>query len=131
MTTKRPFPKLFERMMDTFHEYQWEKVLASWFNQDRKEKKARLHAVMDLSVELVKIKQVSIFATMHGEAVIEEIIEGDWKAAERWAADMDFASEGPDIAATYAPLWEPFRATLLAYCAEAKRRAAGEAESGN
>lgn len=126
-----PFHKLFARMMDTFAEYQWKALLRSHFLAEPEEKKARLAAIRELSVELAKIEAVSIQSTRFGARVIECIVEGNWKEAEEYNSDLAF-DEFPEPDRTfYAQLWEKFRAITMAACAEAKRREAGQASPGN
>lgn len=121
---KNPFRSLFNRMMETFAEYQWQALLRSYFLAMRPERKARLHAIMELSVELAKIKAESIQATAFGEQVIECIIEGDWKHAAEVNGYLTFEDYG-ERSAYYQKLWENFRTIVMAACAEAKLREAG------
>jgi len=118
-----PFSKMFNRMLGTFAEHQWERLLRSYFLQARPERKARLDTIMELSVELDVIQKQEIFATAFGWSAIEAVIEGDWKAAREHVDWLSFREEGPDIQARYGPLWEKFRATLLAASAAAEARA--------
>jgi hypothetical protein len=130
-----PFQKMFNRMLGTFAEHQWERLLKSYFLQMRPERTARLDTVIELSVELEAVRKQSIFATGFGRSAIEAVIEGDWKSAREHVDWLSFREEGPDIQAKYGPLWERFRATLLAATAAAEARAKEdplkEASGGN
>ena len=119
-----PFRTVFNRMLATFAEYQWASLLRSYFLAMRPERKARLHAIMELSCELAKIKAESIQATAFGEMVIEAIIEGDWKRAAEINGDLTFKDHG-ERCAYYEKLWENFRAIAIAACAEAAKREKG------
>jgi hypothetical protein len=119
-----PYRKLLSRMMDTFAEHQWDSLLRSYYLAMRPERKARLAAVIELSVELVKIRAVSINSTAFHEQIIEAIIEGNWKDAAQvngWLGDRE---AGDPNAEMYLKLWENFRAITLSACAAAERRAA-------
>jgi hypothetical protein len=117
-----PFSKMFHRMMETFAEYQWEKLLKSYFLQMRPERRARLDAVIELAVELDAIQKQEIFATAFGRSAIEAVIEGDWKTARDHVDWLSFREERPEVQSKYGPLWERFRVILLAASAEAESR---------
>lgn len=116
---------LMGRMLSMAEEHHVEMLRRSWFCQDRAEQKARLAAVIDLSVELARIRSIDIFATGLGEIAIMEVITGDWEALARWVDDFTFAHEGVECARRYGPLWAQFRLTLEAACASATARAGG------
>lgn len=121
-----PFRKLIDRMQATFAEHQWKALLRSYVLAMRDERKARLAAIIELSVELERIRKESIYGTAFHEQVIEAIIEGDWEEAAR--IDALLLKPGSIDAASdegYRKLWENFRAIVLAACADAARRAAG------
>jgi hypothetical protein len=99
-------------MMKNFERYYIESLKRSWFLADRTERKLRLKYVIELSVELNKIKQHGIFAVGLGEGAIEKIIEGDYEEANRYASDFTFEHDGPEVAKQYGPLWERFRELL-------------------
>jgi hypothetical protein len=70
-----------------------ERVNTAWFTQERSERKRRLNFVTELSIELAKIKETTIFATGLAEMGIESIIEGDWKMVQEWAEHFSFADD--------------------------------------
>lgn len=90
-----------------------EKVAESWFNQKRKERKRRLDFVMELSVELAKIKEQMTFATRLAELAIESIIEGDWNMVKGWADDLSFNNERDEIKSNCDEVYARFRELLL------------------
>lgn len=96
-----PFERLFEGAKEMFQEAQQRKRSQSWFLQTRAERKLRLEAVQDLSVELAKIRQIDLYKTGLGESTIESIIVGDWDDARSMCHDA-FFDDDPD------PLWETF-----------------------
>lgn len=95
------------------------KVGLSWCLQSRAERKARLQAVTELSIELAAIKAKNIFATGLGEGVIEYIIEGDWDYAAEAIEDFSWADD-ERLRTEYAPLWE-FVILGRTFCAEHRR----------
>lgn len=119
-------PTSFEKLLDTLTEameaHMIEKLSRSFPVVGPEERKARLHAVMALSVELDAIRKVSIFATGLAESVLEDIIEGDWKAAERFGSHFAFRDESPELTAKYAPLWARFREILEVECLATRAR---------
>lgn len=104
-------------------EFKTKLVYLSYCLQDPEEQEARVRTVMELSVELQKIKDVNIFSTSLGVAPIESIIQGDWDGAAHWVEHFTFAKEGPECAAQFGPLWERYRAVLHTAIVEARRRA--------
>lgn len=98
----------FERMIVGAEKYREETLLRSWCLQGRDERKARLQAVIDLSVELAKIRAVDRFSTAFGEMVIEEVIQGRWDEAQRIAQHCRFNEEDERLRQEYAPLWAHF-----------------------
>lgn len=100
------FKKFFET---TYADHMQKRLEASWFLQDRREKRLRMRFVLLLAEELAKIRQVSVFATAFGEMAIEAIIEGDWKTLAEIQRDLTFDGESKDCHARYNPLWAPFR----------------------
>jgi hypothetical protein len=122
-----PFRKVMERMMGTFAEHQWEALCRSYVQASREERKGRLRAILELAVELDKIRAVSIFRTSFHESAIESIIEGDWKQVAEihsWLGSPETGS--PELDAKFVSLWETFRAIVLSASAEAARRQSGE-----
>lgn len=85
----------------------------SFVSQDRGEKKRRMKFLILMSVELVKIREVSRFSTAQAEAAIECVIEGDWQMLNTWAKGFTFEEDGPEAAARYGPLWARFRELCL------------------
>ena len=90
-----------------------EKYAASWANQDQAERRRRLGAVMQLSIELAAIRQTTLFSTRLCELAIESVIEGDWKMVSEWAEGFTFDDEGGELRAKYAPVFATFRELLL------------------
>lgn len=128
-----PFRTVFNRMLETFAEHQWKQLLRSWCLAMRDEQDARMRVVLELAVELDRIKKVSNFGTAYHERIIAEIIQGDWRGAAETDRLM-LAHDEPDAPEhneRYRQLWETFRAILMSACAEAKRREAGEPSEGN
>ena len=124
------FKDLFNRMLGTFAEHQWEGILRCYRLASRDERKARLRVVMELSVELVKIRKENIFCVAFGERIIEDIIEGDWLSAERDNSELTF-EDTVERQAYYDELWSVFRAIVLSACSEAKCREIGASPPGN
>lgn len=106
-------------------EHRLKAFMGSWFMAEKDERRKRLALVMELSVELERIREHSIFATGTAVAAIEAVIEGDLAGMKIWAESFSFEEEGEDIRTRYAPLWRSFRETLEAACviAEARDRA--------
>lgn len=90
-----------------------ERLAASWALQTREERKRRLHAVMHLSIELVRIQETTEFSTRLAESAIESVIEGDWKMVEEWAEHFTFDDEGAQLRERFAPVFAVFRELLL------------------
>ncbi len=91
-----------------------EQVSRSWSLQPREEKRRRLGAVMRLSVELDRIRQVGLYATRMAEMSIEAVIEGDWKMVEEWAEHFTFADEpGMQGSSSHRELYATFCELLL------------------
>lgn len=99
---------------------QAEKLSASWAIQTREERKRRLGAVMQLSVELAKICETMTFSSRLAESAIEAVIEGDWKMVEEWAEYFAFADEREEIRIPCAPVYATFRELLLQVLRTAK-----------
>jgi len=116
---------IFDKMLDRYEESMHERILRSWCMIDVEERKHRLRTVEDLSVELHRIRTVSIQATGLGEGIIGDVIEGDWKNAEATAGDLA-ASCGADPA-----LWEGFIILVRTAAAESQRLARGVKPEGN
>jgi len=125
-----PFRKVFRRMMGTFAEHQWKSILASYCLQPPAEKKARLRAVVELSVELTEIKKTRRFGTALADSAIEAVIEGDWKKARMCISWFSFTDESEELRREEAPHWEKFRAILLAVCDGAEQRMVGVESPG-
>jgi hypothetical protein len=112
---------VFDKLFTTFAEHRWESILRSYTLASREEQKCRLAAIMELSAMLATVKEQSIFATaIWGDALIEAIIEGDWKNARRIADDITFYDMSDDeVRRVHTELWAPFRARALAACEDA------------
>jgi hypothetical protein len=85
----------------------------AFFRQRKEEKKRRLEYIINLSYELLRIRKHTNFATGLCEIAIENVIEGDWKGVEMWAAHFEFAEEQKELREEYAPLFNAFRRLLL------------------
>lgn len=106
------------------HERRVKKLYDAYCLVDRDEQRARLTTIMALSVELHKIQEQDIFSTRLGEVPIESILEGDWEYAATYVSHFTFEGEGPEAAAKYGALWEPYRTLLHTAVVEARRRKA-------
>jgi hypothetical protein len=115
---------LLQRLLENYEDWQIEKIGVSWFLQDKEARRHRLKTVIALSIELEKIRQVSIFSCGIGEQVIEAVIEGDWRGVELTTEMLTFEGEGPEIIDKYAPLWANFRTIAQTAIAEFNRKAA-------
>lgn len=98
---------------------------ASWYCAERRERKARLQAIVELSVELEKIRAVSNFSTGLGEAAISDVIDGDWQSVKTWAGLFTFAHEGGATEVMHRPLWERFVDLLVCAAGSAEARESG------
>ena len=107
------------RIMDLLREHTAERIYESWFNQQRDERKRRLHFVTLLCAELTKIKETMTFATGLAELGIESVIEGDWKMVKEWAEHFTFADENEQIRQTSASVYARF-SELLQQCWETR-----------
>lgn len=101
----------------TFNEFMQlhraEQLAASWALQVPEEKKRRRRAVIQLSIELGRIRDTMEFSTALAELAIEAVIEGDWKMVEEWAEHFTFESEGAELRDRCAPVFAVFRELLL------------------
>jgi hypothetical protein len=111
-----------DKLMATFEDHQLVRLAQSWTMVSREERKGRLRAVIALSAELERIRAVNIFATGLAEGVIEDIIEGDWKAARDLGQHFTFDTEGPALKADYGPLWAKFVEVVNVECILAQKR---------
>jgi hypothetical protein len=89
-----------------------EKLATSWSLQKPEERRRRLQAVIQLSIELGRIREITNFSTRLAELAIEAVIEGDQKVIEDWADHFSFAEE-PGAIQTCAPIFAVFRELLL------------------
>ena len=89
-----------------------EQIAASWCLQTLEEKKRRRHAVVELAVELGRIRAVTQFSTLLAEAAIEAVIEGDWKRVAEWAEHFTFVGESDELRDEYAPIFAVFTEML-------------------
>ena len=102
-----------DKLLARFDEHQIQQLTRSYVLANKKERKGRLRAIMALSVELERIKEVSIFATSLGEGVIEDIIEGEWDSAYSVGQQhLTFKDEPKELQDRYTPLWTKFVDTL-------------------
>ena len=92
---------------------QAEKLAASWCLQPREEQRRRLRAVLQLSIELGRVRETTNFATRLAELAIESVIEGDWKMVEEWADHFTFGDEAEELRQRSAPTFAVFRELLL------------------
>ena len=118
LVPSNPFAKVMTKMLSTFEGYQWEQAVGSFFLQTPEERRARLQAIIDLSSELVKIREVSSVGTFLGEAVIISIIEGRWGEVAKVADEELVFQDSTQLN----DLWSWFRATALNAAHQAKQR---------
>jgi len=90
-----------------------EKIATSWALQPREERSRRLATVVQLSVELTRIREVTNFSTRLAELAIESVIEGDWTAVKDWTESLGFEDEREELRQRYAPIFATFRELLL------------------
>ena len=90
-----------------------EKLATAWCIQPREEQRRRLRAVIQLSIELGRLRETTNFATRLAELAIESVIEGDWKMVEEWADHFTFGDETEELRQTSAPIFAVFRELLL------------------
>ena len=110
---------LKEMLVDILQAHTAERIYESWFNQQRDERKRRLHFVMELSIELAKIKEQMTFATGLAELGIESVIEGDWNMVKEWADHFTFNDERDEIRLSSAEVYARF-SELLQQCWETR-----------
>ncbi len=65
-----------------------EKLEASYCLVQREERRARRRTLRALSVELARLEAESIQAVGLGESILDDVIEGDWEAAEDIADEL-------------------------------------------
>lgn len=102
-----PRSKLLDKLLAHFDEWRFVQITRCFFLASPEEKKLRLTTVMELSVMLAEIKQVSMVGTALGEQAIASVIDGDWQHASDFAGDLVF--EGSKERAL---LWRPFVESL-------------------
>jgi hypothetical protein len=115
-------------------EHREKAILRSPVFATREERIARRTAVIELSIELGRIREHTLGATGLAEHAIECIMEGDWESAGEYAPDFLFQRErhGADSPETHAvdrrmaATYERFHATLVSVCAAAGKRASGK-----
>lgn len=90
-----------------------ERLATSWALQSQEEKKRRRTAVIQLAIELGRVRETEMFSTRLAELAIESVIEGDWTMVEEWAEHFAFNEESADLRARYAPTFAIFRELLL------------------
>jgi len=108
--------KLMKQLMEMTEDYMQKLLFKSWCLQQRDERKARLAAVMELSVELDKIRRVNQFGTGLAETVLENIIQGEWERAHEGAQLFRFNEENQELRNQFAPLWNKFVVLTEAAC---------------
>ena len=117
MTDEKDHPEL-QRFLDTlrgnYTDWQLERLDRSWTVQEKSTRKRRLEAIIQLSIELGKIREIDKFGTTFGAVVIEKLIEGDLKEARQYASDMNFEGEGEELRDRYVPIWAKFKEMALA-----------------
>jgi hypothetical protein len=111
-----------EKLVVMFEERLLEQILRSWCLADKETRKHRLRTVIELTLELEKIKKVSLFSTAFGEMAIEAVIQGDWQELKEIINFQDFRTEDAKIREEFAPLWENFRVIAQTAIAEEQRR---------
>lgn len=92
---------------------QAEKLVNAWCIQRPEEQKRRRRAVIELSIELGRIREKENHGTRLAELAIEAVIEGDWKMVEERADHFAFAEEHEQIRQSSAPVYAVFRELLL------------------
>jgi hypothetical protein len=103
---------LGSRMRDAVRRRTAEQVEASWVLQSPEEKKRRRRAIIELAIELGRIREVTQFSTLLAETAIEAVIEGDWKRVEEWAEHFTFVGESDELCDEYAPIFAVFTEML-------------------
>lgn len=114
-----------QKLMGAVQDHRRKILSQSWCLQDTDERKFRLGFVIELSVELARIRAISHFATGSAESVIEHIIEGEWARAKESVGLFRFEIESEELRTKYAPLWANFVQIAEAGCAQAKARSEG------
>lgn len=106
--------RFMDTMMAMYTDSQLERVAQSWVFIDNGIRRKRLEQVIELSVELGKIREIDIFGTGLGASLIERLIEGDLKGVRELADDQRFEGESDELKARYVPIWEKFNAMAMA-----------------
>lgn len=65
-----------------------ERIAASWCLQSKDERFRRLRAVMQLSVELERVRVETCMSIGVMPLAIQAVIEGDWALVAEWVSDM-------------------------------------------
>lgn len=124
--TERERACFFDSLMEGYTQSQFEMVARSFFLLPKEERRRRLKAIINLSIELGRIRDIDIHATGLGEIAIENLIEGDLDGVKDWAEHFTFNIERQgykdyaeryatlDYVERYATLWSKFRELLLA-----------------
>lgn|GEM_PF-4600225 len=123
MSTTRSLPPAVAEILRSATE---SKLRASFCIASSAERKGRLRAVIGLSVELERIRTETDFGTGLAEQVIEDIIEGDWRAAHELGTCFRFTEESAHLRDEQAPRWRKFVEIVSTECALAEKRARGE-----
>jgi hypothetical protein len=117
---------VLRRLFNSYPEHVFRKIMRCHTLADREEQTARVRAIIDLSIELGRIKAIDVFSTRLASSAIEHIIDGDWSAAEGYTEMFTFEEESEELRARYAPLWADFVLKLKTECQLARARARGE-----
>lgn len=105
-----------------------ERLARSFCVVSREERQARVQTIIELSVELERIRKESIFATRLAQGVIEDVIEGDWTGALQLGFHFLFEEEIDQLRVAEAPRWAGFVEIIRVAAALAQKRAQGATE---
>jgi hypothetical protein len=87
-------------------------IQRAFFQAHRAERERRLEYVIQLSVELHRIRQITIQATGLLRAAIEDVINGEWEGVDAHAKILTFQDENESLRERMAPLYAPVVETL-------------------
>jgi hypothetical protein len=85
-----------------------ERIERSWVTQTNEEQKRRLQFILELAVELAKVREQTNFSTGLAESAIEAIITGDWILVESYAELFCFDGEDGQLRDRYGPIYARF-----------------------
>jgi hypothetical protein len=109
-----------EQLVSKFEASQLEEILRSWCLVPKQERKHRLKTIIDLSIEVERIRSISNFYITFGELGIEAVIKGDWEELQDISNSQTFRTESKELQAKFFPLWEKFREIANKAIAEEK-----------